>query len=259
MKAFFGILLVSLLFLAGCPSDNTGGVPSGQGAGQEGASPQGGSPQGGEPQGGTPVADEPETPDEFANWDIEAMLALGQPVHCTTTYVTGSFSSTSEIFLKGENMRIESTTVSDGVATESKLIMKGNTTYLATSEGQTYGLEEDCVWVMLDFDRMAECVPESMKDETESMSSSFDFNSEDAPDEYNCGYALFGDEKFVPDGKVCDLTEQMCDAYAMMGEGGGFPQPAIDASMCAQLTGDEYTQCLSMVENYQNDMENPEE
>lgn len=242
-----GIFMASLLILAGCPQEDTGNgqVPPG--------APGGVPPSGG---GAAPQEEEPEEtiPDEFMSWDMQALVALGQPVYCTVTYTDGSFTTESELFFKGESMRVESTSTMNGESYDAKMILVGNVSYLSM-EGQTYGMDEDCDWVMMDFGRLQECIPEDMLDETGDTTEMFSADDyEAAPDDFYCEYGTFGDEKFVAQGKVCDMTEEMCEIYEMMGSG-GYPQMPMDESMCAGLTGQDYQDCLDAVEAYNSDMQ----
>jgi hypothetical protein len=251
MRILLGLFMASLLILAGCPQDDGNGPGTVPGTPGGGAVPPqgGGSQQGG---GQEPPEPEPAIPDEFASWDIEVMMALGQPVHCTVSYEEDTFSTESELFFKGEKMRVESTSTMDGETFDTNLILIGNVSYISM-DGQDYGLGDDCEWVKMDFERLAECTPEEFAEDVESSTEAFDATGEyeDAPSDFNCGYGSFGDEKFVPQGKVCDLTEELCQLYEMYGSGGGYPSaPPLDPSVCDGLTGDDYDSCMEAVNSY---------
>jgi hypothetical protein len=249
MKMLLGLFMASLLLLAGCPQDDTGGGTIPQGT------PNGGgtAPQGEAPPQEVPPEPEPVelVPDEFENWDMEVLMALGQPVHCTTTYADASISTESEVFFKGESMRVESVSIMEGETFTTRMIIIGNLSYISM-DGQTYGLEEDCDWIKMDFERLQECIPEEMQEDAIGSDDLFNMEQdfENTPDDFNCEYALFGDEKFVPQGKVCDLTEEMCELYEMLGSGGALSNMPIDESLCEDLTGTEYEQCMEAVASY---------
>ena len=111
MRFLLAIVFVTMLFVAGCP----GGGP------QEGAA-QGGTPSGGaasaqeqaqeqtQEEGGQAAQEQAQEQSLFGDWDVGAMMAEGQPVHCTVTYSAGGQTSTSEVWIKGQNMRSEATT-----------------------------------------------------------------------------------------------------------------------------------------------------
>jgi len=244
MRFLLAIVFVTMLFVAGCPG------------GQQAAGTQAGAPAGA--QDGTPPAQQmgqESTPEGqaaqtqaqeqslFGDWDMQAMMAAGQPVHCTVTYTTAGQSSTSEVWLKGQNVRSESTTTMEGETYETVAIIKGDVVYVSGQQGM--GMDEDCDWVKMDNKRLEECIPASDEPMAAEMGT-YDYQDayEDAPASYECDYATFGDEKFDTPGKVCDLTEELCTLYESMGEGGS-GIPAMDPEeICGVYTGEEYAQCM---------------
>ena len=246
MKMLFGMLLVAMLLIAGCPGGapqetaQTGGpsTPAGTAPSQPGTVPSGQEPAGQETQQeGSP----------FDSWDMQAMVAMGQPVYCTVTVKEEGMTATSKMWLKGENMRIESTSSMEGETYTSTIVMKNEVMYMSQQEG-SYGMDgmEDCDWQLLDSKKLEACMPES---EEPSETGTFDMETYEAtPYEYHCEYAAFGDEKFATPGKVCDLTQQLCDMYEMM-ESGTFP--GMGADMCEGLTGQDYAECIEAISQYQ--------
>jgi hypothetical protein len=244
MKILLGLFMASLLLLAGCPQDEPGVPPEGasdngsipaEGAPgeaqpQEGAPENGSLPQQGGPQEGTPqAAEEPResgsegdgpsgtAAGEFGEWDLDSIMGLGQPVHCTVKYDDGSVSSESELYLMGEKMRVESASLVEGEAFDMVMIMVGNVSYISM-DAQAYGLDEDCEWIMMDFGRLQECMPESMLEDAGASTEAFDLEAEyaDAPSDFSCEYGTFGEEMFMPEGKVCDFTEELCSIYDLL-------------------------------------------
>ncbi|MBN2121619.1 hypothetical protein JW721_00985 [Candidatus Micrarchaeota archaeon] len=240
MKILLGLFMAFLLLLAGCPQEKPGMPP--QGGPGNGSMPPGGMPgeappegapengslppQGGPGEGALPSGEEQQASGsegsasgtgDFADWDLASMMGLGQSVHCSVRYNDGSISSESELYLKGEKMRVEAASVVEGDSFNTKMIMVGNLSYISM-DAAAYGLDEDCEWVMLDFEQLQECMPESMREDSGASTEAFDFSSEyaDAPSDFSCSYATFGDEMFTPEGKVCDLTEELCSIYDML-------------------------------------------
>jgi hypothetical protein len=251
MRFLLAIVFVTMLFVAGCP----GGAPQ-EGA-QTGEAPadqptESAPSQPGTAPGTAPSEQEPagqETQQEgspFDSWDMQAMMEMGQPVHCTVTMNEEGMSYTSEMWFKGENMRVETSTSSGGEAYMGTVIIKNDVMYMSQQEGYGMGEMEDCDWQMLDSKELEACMPES---EEPTETGTFDVETYEAtPSEYHCEYGTFGDEKFATPGKVCDLTQQLCDMYEMM-ESEAFP--GMGADMCEGLTGQEYADCMEAVSQYQ--------
>ncbi|MBD3398100.1 hypothetical protein GF412_02790 [Candidatus Micrarchaeota archaeon] len=246
MRFLLAIVFVTMLLVAGCPGggpqegtpSGQPGAPSGQMGTEDGAQSGGetGAQEGGESgsqeQAGTP----------FESWDMQEMMAGGQPVHCTVTYSMEGQTSTSEVWIKGENMRVESTSSMEGETYETIAVIKGEVVYV--SGGAAMGTEEDCDWVKMDYQRLEECIPESEESVASEMTA-YDYQEtyEEAPAEYNCDYGTFGDEKFNTPGKVCDLTEELCTLYESIESGSGVP--GMDPEeVCGSYTGEEYAQCM---------------
>lgn len=242
-----------MLFIAGCPGDQQDGVQTGGTTGQPEGAPltqTGGEVEGGAQSGGETGAQEggdagaqTQEGSPFDSWDMQAMMAAGQPVHCTMTYSEEGFTSVSEMWLKGENMRSESTTTADGQTYETTAIIKGDVVYISGQQGM--GMDEDCDWVKMDNARLAECIPESDESMAAEMGA-YDYEDtyDTPPAQYNCDYATFGDEKFDTPGKVCDLTEEFCTMYESLGEGGSGIPGMDPAEICGSYTGEEYAQCM---------------
>lgn len=245
MRFLLALVFVSMLFVAGCPGGQqetaqSGGPASVQSEGAP-STQTGGAADGAQEGGDTGAQAQVDTP--FGSWDMQAMMAAGQPVHCTVTYSDQSYTSVSEMWLKGQNIRSESTTTSDGQTYESVAIIKGDVVYVSGQQGM--GMEEDCDWVKMDNKRLAECIPESDESMAAEMGA-YDYEDtyETPPAEYNCDYATFGDEKFDTPGKVCDLTEELCTLYESMGEGGSGIPGMDPQEICGVYTGEEYAQCM---------------
>jgi hypothetical protein len=252
MRILLVLLMASLLLFAGCPQDDGNGPGTVPGTPGGSAVP----PQEG-PGGEAPGEQEPQesaTPDEFASWDMEVLMALGQPVHCTTTYADSTLTAESELYFMGEKMYVESVSTMEGETYETRMILVGNVSYISM-DGQTYGLDEDCDWIKMDFERLNECVPEEVMGDAEESTEMFDMSQdyESTPSDFNCGYGTFGEEKFSPQGKVCDLTEEMCEIYEMFGNGQYPGAPTVDESLCDGLTGDDYDSCMQAVAAYAED------
>ena len=246
MKMLFGMLLVAMLLIAGCPGESP-------------PTPQTGVPATGQPTGATPSQPGTEAPEAkppgqetqekgiFDEWDMQAMMAMGQPVYCTVTVREEGMTSTMKMWVKGESMRIESSSQYEGEAYQSTMIMKNDIIYMSEQGGMGM-MEEGCDWQMLDNKKLEACMPE------EDPSASYDIGTfdtgtyESPPYDYHCEYAVFGDEKFATPGKVCDLSQQLCDMYEMM-ESGTFP--GMGAGMCAGLTGQDYADCIEAFAQYQ--------
>ncbi len=250
MRFILAIVFVTMLFVAGCPGDQQeaaqAGEPSpGQPAGTPPAGGDAGSQPGGETgaQEGGDAGAQTQEGSPFGSWDMQAMMAAGQPVHCTMTYSDEGYTSVSEMWLKGENMRSESTTTTDGQTYETTAIIKGDVVYVSGQQGM--GMDEDCDWVKMDNKRLEECIPESDEPMAAEMGA-YDYEDtyETAPSEYNCDYATFGDEKFDTPGKVCDLTEELCNMYESLGEGGSGIPGMDPEELCGVYTGEEYAQCM---------------
>lgn len=245
MKILFGLFMAFLLLLAGCPQEGPGVPP--QGGPDNGSMPPGGMPgdmgppegapengnlppQGGSaeeaPPAGQELADsgsengaatEGGAEEEFESWDLGVLMGLGQPVHCTVKYDDGAVSTESELYLKGEKMRVEAASIVEGDAFDTVMIMVGNVSYISM-DAQAYGLDEDCEWIMMDFGRLQECMPESMLEDPGASTEAFDLEGEYSgiPNDFSCEYGSFGDGIFSPDGKVCDFTEELCGIYDML-------------------------------------------
>lgn len=248
-KLIFGVLLASMLLIAGCPQEQPP---------QDGGMPDGGAPGGAMPQGdgqGGPGGEAPPQENEsmggevpaagelFDSWNMEEMLALGQPVHCTISYSSADYAIESEMWLLGEKIRVNVESSSGNESYSTQMVMKDNVSYLSSSE-TTYGMDEDCEWVMLDYVRLEECMPDSFAD-SEGLSEPFDIagDYEETPDDYACEAGAFGDEQFQVTGKVCDFTEDLC---AMYGSIGGGALPGMDESMCEGMTGNDYDECMEL-------------
>ncbi|MBD3389386.1 hypothetical protein GF415_00310 [Candidatus Micrarchaeota archaeon] len=250
MRILLGLMLVSMVLLAGCPGGGPQEAPEqaqepvqeqqpadtpqeeGTEAGEE--QPEEAPP---EEEGGTETQEE----SPFESWDMQAMMALGQPVHCTVTYTSGGISTTSEMWMKEENLRVETSTAAGEDTYSGTVVMKGDEVYTQSTASYAGMAEEECDWIKLDSERLKECIPESMSEEESTFEIDYDEEYEEVPSEYNCDYGTFGDEKFEVSGTVCDLTEDLCDMYAMM-EGGTYT--GADPSMCEGLEGEDYAQCM---------------
>jgi hypothetical protein len=252
MRFLLAIVFVTMLFVAGCPGGQQqaaqGGTPSGQQAATQGSTQAGGTTGAQEStqtqeQGGQAAQTQAQEQSLFGDWDMQAMMAAGQPVHCTVTYTNAGQSSVSEVWLKGQNVRSESTTTMEGETYETTAIIKGDVVYVSGQQGM--GMDEDCDWVKMDNKRLEECIPASDEPMAAEMGT-YDYQDayETAPASYECDYATFGDEKFSTSGNVCDLTEQLCTLYESMGEGGSGIPGMDPEEICGPYTGEDYAQCM---------------
>lgn len=251
MRFLLAIVFVTMLFVAGCPGGGPqegaaqGGTPSGGAAPAQGTAPaQEQAQEQTQEEGGQAAQTQAQEQSLFGDWDVGAMMAEGQPVHCTVTYSAGGQTSTSEVWIKGQNMRSEATTSMEGETYETVAIIKGDVVYVSGSSGMGMGTEEDCDWIKMDNKRLEECIPAS-EESTASEMDAYDYQEtyEETPADYHCDYAAFGDEKFDTPGKVCDLTEELCSLYESIEGGSGIP--GMDPEeICGAYTGEEYAQCM---------------
>jgi hypothetical protein len=248
MKIMIIALVVAMLFLAGCPGAGTGtqgGATGGssQGAGTQqggllggstGASGGAGAGTSGGSTGGSTGDSNP-----FGTWDMQGMAALGQPVYCEVSYNQDGFVGSYKMYMKGDNVRVETTSTSEGTTTTGTTIMKGKKVYLQYSEPAEMG-GVTCEWTSMDMDRIQQCMP----DNTEVQGSTEMDKYDQTPAQYNCNYGTFGDEKFtVPSiPAACDLSEQMCQAYAMMNSAGAGSYTDA-AAACEGLEGEALQAC----------------
>ncbi len=135
--------------------------------------------------------------------DLQAMKELGLSIHCSIEYeLSNGETIYLEAYIMGDDTRVD-TSSSDPVVSDVSIISQGGWTYISTWEGG--GADEQCDWVGMEFARVKECYPEFEPSSLESV-----------PDEAktDCRYEHFTDEKFEPTGRVCDGTDELCEAYA---------------------------------------------
>ena len=252
MRILIIALLVAMLFLAGCPGAGTGqkgttGTTS-QGTGTQGAGTQqggllggssgasGGAGTSGGTQGGSSGGNNP-----FANWDMQAMVAAGQPVYCEVTYNSNGVSDTQKMYIKGENMRVEMTSLVEGQATQTVMIIKGKMQYMQPQQPMQLTQGATCDWVSIDSEKLKACMPQGTTPQEGVDTAKYN----ETPANYNCNYGTFGDEKFtVPSIPAsCDLSTQLCNAYAAMNQAGagGYGNAM---SACSGLTGQALQECV---------------
>lgn len=250
MKILIVALVVAMLFLAGCPGAGTQGGQAAGGA-QQGAGTQQGGALGGASGGATGGAGTSSGSgtasggssggNDFANWDFAAMQTLGQPIYCEVDYAETGFSGSYKMYMKGENIRVETTTNSEGQMEAATTIMKGKKIYIQYSEPADMGNGVNCEWVYMDMDKIDSCMPEN----TEVEGSTEVEKYEETPDNYHCEYGTFGDEKFTTPSvpSTCDLSQQLCDAYEAMAEmeNSGYGDAM---AACEGLEGEAFQACL---------------
>ncbi len=237
MKVLLGLVLISLLLVAGC----TGGEQAPQAKEtQSKGSVTTPIQSGGEVQSGT----EEKTP-ESKTWDLGNMMSSAVPTYCTVDYSSGEFSGSSKMWIKGDNLRVETTTKMPGSNEdiESVMIAVGDTTYIKNTDGNVLGstTQKDCDWVSLNTKELEACMPED--EQTEETGYDFESSYEETPSSYNCAPGVFGDEKFHPEGKVCDLTKEFCSLYKGMANGTGIPGMSPE-DLCGDLEGDQKATCM---------------
>lgn len=200
MKKYFalGFLVLGLLLL-GCTAPGQQGAGGGTaGTGNTGASSSssggGGTSSGGETGGNS-----------LAGLGYEQLIALGVPVECTVTESGQGTTTSLTLRIKGQKIRGEGTTTSQGVTTPTTFISLGNEMYVGIPAEQAQGPMAGCVWLKI-VSNESNTTGSLIADPTDGLK---------APGtDYSCAPGLFGDDVFVPGGNVCDFEALM---NSMMG------------------------------------------
>ncbi len=161
---------------------------------------------------------------------LVAMQALGVPTQCTVR-VSGQPDET--LFIKGQNMRVQSKTVENGQTVEVTSIIKGKTFYV---DAKAFGNEsQGCDWLMMESNDTqtagAQQPPSGGVDEKTLENI--------PPTDFTCQPAVFGDEKFATPGKVCTFADLMANAIKNTGM---TDEQKVQA--CASMTDPTYRQAL---------------
>jgi len=240
MKLLLGIVLISMLLIAGC----TGGeqTPPAEAPPTE-APPTPPTQTGGEVEPSTPE----EESGEFDTWDLTTMMVSAQPIYCTVDYTEGDFTGSSKMWIKGDMLRVETSSMTAGTTDEYMMTMisTGDTTYIMNVDGG-YAVPStggDCDWISINVKELEACMPAG--DEPEEMDE-YDFESsyDEAPSSFHCEVGTFGEEKFQTTGKVCDLTADLCSIYEGVANGTGVPGMTPE-EMCGQLEGEQKAECMA--------------
>ena len=239
-----GLVLVSMLLMAGC----IGGEPEPTPVPE----PVPETPPATPPiQTGGAVEPEPE-PEEFETWNMQAMIATSQPIYCSVDYAEGDFTGSSKIWILGDQMRVETASITGGESDYGMtMISKDQVTYLENIEGG-YAFpatgESDCDWIVLNVDRLNACIPAGLTGESAPAADDYDFEAsyQAAPSSFHCEVMDFGADKFETTGKVCDLTESICETYAGIMNGTGIPGMTPE-DMCGHLDGEQKAQCMAAI------------
>ncbi len=237
MKLLLGLVLVSMLLIAGCPGEEQ--TPPVE-------EPQPETPPTPPTQTGGEVEPSPPEEDEFGTWNMETMMLSTQPIYCTVDYTTGDFTGESEMWIQGDLVRVETSSVSGtGEDYQMTMISTGDVTHLMNVEGG-YAIPStggDCDWVSINLKELEACTPEG--DEPAGMEE-YDFESsyDEAPTSFHCEVGTFGDEKFQTTGTVCDLTTELCNIYEGIANGSGIPGMAPE-DLCGQLEGEQKAECMA--------------
>ncbi len=193
----------------------TGATGAAGGTGTETGGTDGGTGSGGESGGGAI---------NLGEWSMEALIAMGAPVHCTIAY-GGDLPGTFDMYVLGEKIMITGETVVEGGTQEFTEVIKPvgakKMMYFTISGADGTGLE-GCDWLSFD---ITETDVESEPGTVETTTVDY----EQTPVSYQCFPDIFGDEKFATPGEVCDFSSIMQDPSAI----------------CNTYTGDEREQCLA--------------
>lgn len=181
---------MAVLIFAGCCSLCK--LEGGTGLGQGGT--QGGGNQTGGQQGGTGLG----------GMGYAQLVALGKPVQCTIRMTDKrGISSTTTLYLLGGMMRAETQIENETVV----MISKNNVGYIKVDRG-IYG-DVECDWISIshtyaNYSGWSQTIsPEDLKN---MPSTSFE-----------CVPAIFGNEKFETQGRVCtfeEIMQQMTNKYS---------------------------------------------
>jgi len=243
MKLLFGIVLVSMLLIAGCtgqPEPTPAPEPVPETPPATPTTPT---------QTGGPVEPEPE-PEEFETWNMEAMIATSQPIYCSVDYAEGDFTGSSKIWILGDKMKVETASITGGDSGyEMTMISDGTVTYMKNVEGG-YAFpatgDSDCDWIVFDVDKLNACIPSDASTEQVPVEEDYDFEASyaEAPSSFHCEVMAFGAEEFATTGKVCDLTQDICDIYEGVANGSGIPG-MMPEDMCGDLDGEQKAECMA--------------
>ena len=239
MKLLLGIVLISMLLIAGCPGGET--TPPVE---EPQTPPTPPTQTGGEVEPSTPE----EEGTEFDTWDLETMMVSTQPIYCTVDYATGDFTGSSKMWIKGDMVRVETSSLVAGTGEEYQMVMisTGDTSYIMNVDGG-YAVpatgDSDCDWVSINIKELEACMPAG--DDPEGMDEyNFEASYDDVPTSFHCSVGVFGDEKFQTTGKVCDLTAEMCSIYEGVANGTGIPGMAPE-DLCGDLEGEQKAECMA--------------
>ena len=223
------VLLIAALLLFGCPGEEQ--------APAEEAPPAVEAPEAEAPEAEAPPEEEGPQGIELDSWSLEALATMGAPIHCTWSETTPEYTSSYDIWVNGDDYMAEGSTTTAGQTTPATVVMKDKKMYMQLPEpGMTITGEEDCDWLLIDYERLGEAMPE---EEGEVETGAPEFEDKEGVT-YSCFADVFGDEKFSTPGKVCDMTDFMLQAMI---------PPTYGPEICQGLTGQDYVDCIEMVSN----------
>lgn len=204
-KLFLVVAVVGMLLLAGCiQAPEKGGEKKAEKAGTQGEQKQKQVEEKRQEQEGEQQ--------KYEEMTMGALMNLGVPIKCTFTYSSPQHgvSGTGVYYILKRNIRMENQHTGRERTFSSTVIIKNEGAYILTSEEMKTGPYQSCDWLF--FPAGAEEAKGFEIDENEKVSKRYEGFAHEYT--YKCEPGIFGEEKFVTPGKVCNIKEMMMNIYA---------------------------------------------